>query len=355
MKEQISRNGAATCSLLGGREVSCIDIFLDAVSAEKMASRNTIDAYRVDIEQMVCFLYSIDVEVLCAEYSHLVRYVKHLNSMHFAVSSVARKISSMRQFFAFLLSESLRTDNPASLLSMPKRPRLLPKAVSQHNMGILLDAASSEQTASGVRNSAVLEMLYATGMRVSELVGLKLDTLKYNRMTGEISDTIIVRGKGGKERVVVIGESAISKLMEYLKVRADFLKKHGQQSQWLFPSCGKDGRIKHITRQRLGQVLKQLGVQNCIDPNALSPHKIRHSFATHMLQEGASIRVIQELMGHSSINSTQLYTKVYSETARNAVLQHPLAHIASFDDPPRTDCNEEGDDVLDVPGIGKVK
>lgn len=307
---------------------ACLEAFLEVLLAERIASSNTICAYRTDIEQLAAFCAERNLPIERVEYQHLVQYIESLHAKHLSYSSLARKISSIRQFFSFLFSEKIKADNPADLLVMPKKQFTLPKALSEKDITCLLDVANSE-TYTELRNNVMLEILYSSGMRISELVTLKVEVLKYDLRSCEMANAIMIQGKGGKERLVMLGDVVIEKLKRYLIARDEFLKKHAQQSRWLFPSLDKDHRMHHITRQRFGQILKQLAVRCNINPSTLSPHKIRHSFATHMLQHGANIKVIQELMGHSNINSTQLYTKICSEITKNAVQKHPLVDYAS--------------------------
>jgi integrase/recombinase XerD len=295
------------------------------LAAERTATQNTISSYRADLEKFFFFLDRKHINIVSAKYSDLVHYIDYLTCHSFSASSIARKISCMRQFFSFLLSEDLRNDNPAELLSTPKKAICLPKALAENDLDVLFQALSKDDSSEGIRNATMLEVLYSTGMRISELVTLKIQCLEHNEKTDKITNTMVIRGKGGKERLVVLNDGAILKLSEYLVIRRDFLKKHKQQSNWLFPSAKKNGLLSHISRQRFGQILKELALQNNIDPNIISPHKIRHSFATHMLKGGADIKVIQELMGHASINSTQIYTKICSEDAKAALQKHPLA------------------------------
>ena len=307
-----------------------IEMFLESMVAERCASKNTLESYRIDLEQMLKFFYDKNIDIAQSQYNDIVSYIEHLNNKKFSDSTIARKISSIKQLFIFLLSEGIRSDNPATLLSLPKKINSLPKSLSEKNIMILLDVAQQDISAEGMRNSTMLEMLYATGMRISELVTLKVEALKYNKHVNHIENSMFIKGKGGKERMVILGEEIIHKLIKYLDLRTIFLQKLKKQSNWLFPSLDKNGCVIHITRQRFGQILKQLAIKSNIDPTTLSPHKIRHSFATHMLQYGANIRVIQELMGHSSINSTQIYTKICSKMAKNAMKQHPLANNIDY-------------------------
>jgi integrase/recombinase XerD len=308
------------------KDITYLETFLEMLAAERVVAHNTSLSYKADLEKLILFLASKNLSVDKTSHKDLVEYISLLTKQNFSASSIARKISAIRQFFLFLLSENIRKDNPAELLTTPKKPKLLPRALTEQSIENLFNALDEDSSDEGVRNNAMLELLYATGMRISELVTLTIQALERDRRTNTINKSMLITGKGNKERVVLLNDTAIAKLEKYLPIRSSFLKKHKQSSSsWLFPSLTKHGTVSHISRQRFGQILKELALNQGIDPYILSPHKIRHSFATHMLQHGANIKAIQELMGHSSINSTQIYTKMCSNMALKALQKHPLA------------------------------
>ncbi|CAL7959524.1 Tyrosine recombinase XerD [Alphaproteobacteria bacterium] len=304
-----------------------LENFLDMLLAERSASVNTITAYRNDIVSLINFLLARDLSIHDVNYNELVEYITYLNVEHFANSTLSRKISAIRQFFHFLMTEHIRGDNPTSNIELPKRVRHLPKALSQQDINILLEAVYKDNSVEGIRNIAMLEILYATGMRISELVTLKMQMIECNAISKVILNRLLIKGKGGKERIVLLNDTAVVVLQKYLSVREYLIKSSGgKKNDWLFPSLTKNKRVTHMTRQRFGQILKALAMANGIDPSIVSPHKIRHSFASHMLQNGANLRIIQDLLGHASITSTQIYTKVYDDKIADLFLnKHPLA------------------------------
>lgn len=299
------------------------------LQGERGASRHTLEAYGRDMKDLAVFLgrkpHSQTPET--ATLASLKAYFSHLATLRLAPNSAARKLSSVRQFYQFLCSENIRSDNPALGLDTPKTAKSLPKYLSQEEVSALLSQAHADGTPEGFRLTALLEILYATGLRVSELVSLTLDTLQTNAAksmpdAGSLKNFLIVRGKGGKERLVPLNDSAKAAIAAYLPLRLSFMGKK-PYSPWLFPSFGEEG---HLTRQRFAQLLKRLAVTAGIFPAKVSPHVLRHSFASHLLHNGADLRVVQELLGHSDISTTQIYTHILDEKLRTLVHEHhPLA------------------------------
>ncbi len=309
--------------------VALIESFSEMLLGERGVSRHTLQAYESDIKELAAFIVShapaqkletVDLETLKAYFSYLAK-------RRLAPSSAARKLSAIRQFFQFACSEGLRADNPALSLDAPKAAKPLPRYLVAEEVEALLTQAHSDGTPEGLRLTALLETLYATGLRVSELVSLELASLQTNTRNAilhadNLKDFLIVRGKGGKERLVPFNHSAKSALVRYLAVRQRFLGKK-PYSPWLFPSFGEEG---YLTRQRFGQLLKSVAVSAGIRPERVSPHVLRHSFASHLLHNGADLRVLQELLGHSDISTTQIYTHILDERLRTLVHDHhPLA------------------------------
>jgi len=217
----------------------------------------------------------------------------------------------------FLLLEGVRRDDPTTELDTPRLGRPLPKILSETEIKSLIDAAQSWPGEEGIRLGCVLELLYATGLRVSELVTLPLAAARRDPRF------LVISGKGGKERVVPLNEPGRAALRKYLERREDFLP-DSRPSRWLFPSRGRTG---HLTRQRTGQLLKELAVKAGLDPDRLSPHVLRHAFASHLLDHGADLRSVQQMLGHADIATTQIYTHVESARLRKLVESaHPLAH-----------------------------
>ncbi|WP_105440289.1 site-specific tyrosine recombinase XerD [Neorhizobium sp. T25_13] len=302
-----------------------IEAFLEMMSAERGAAGNTLSSYERDLEDLQSFLAAGNVSALTAQSANLSAYLAHLGAQGFAASSQARKLSAMRQFYKFLYAEGLRGDDPTAILDAPKKGRSLPKIMSEDDVTRLLDLAAKEAAEPGpdqlarLRMLALLELLYATGMRVSELVSLPVKVLDQE------GRFLIIRGKGNKERLVPLSRSAIAALGPYGQARQASLAKTGD-SPWLFPSAGKEG---YLPRQVFARDLKGLAARAGLRTAAISPHVMRHAFASHLLQNGADLRVVQELLGHSDISTTQIYTHVLEERLRELVqTHHPLAKQA---------------------------
>lgn len=299
-----------------------IESFLEMQLAERGASTNTIAAYQRDLTEFFGFLKRRKLDALSIDRSGLEAYLTTLKKLDRAPSTSARKLSCLRQFFAFLYSEKHRADNPALTVASPKQGRSLPKVLTQEDILKLLRTAHDNPTPDGRRMTALLEVLYASGLRVSELVSLKTAQLQKIPNSKSYAPYLLVKGKGSKERIAPLNEAALQAVDDYLHVRPVFLSKN-EKSPWLFPSSGAEG---HLTRQRFGQLLKELALKANIDPAKLSPHTLRHSFATHLLEGGADLRVIQELLGHSDISTTQIYTHVSQKRLHDMVNEkHPLA------------------------------
>jgi integrase/recombinase XerD len=293
------------------------------LSAERGAAAHTIDAYRRDLAEFLAFLAGKGIDAKRAKPDHIRAYLAGLARKGLAPTSRARKLSAIRQLFRFLLGEGMRGDDPCSAIDSPRLGRPLPKILSLAEVETLLDTArEASEAADGaarrraLRLYAALETLYATGLRVSELIALPRKVL--------IADdqVLTIKGKGGRERLVPLNEAARNALAAHLAaVREDEARGRGV-SPWLFPSSGGD----HLTRQRFGQELKALALAAGIDPVRVSPHVLRHAFASHLLERGADLRTVQQLLGHADISTTQIYTHVIEERLRRLVEQHhPLA------------------------------
>jgi len=293
-----------------------IEAFLEMLSAERGAAANTLAAYRRDLERFAAFLGARGGDLLGAEPEAIRAYLSSLADQGLSAATSARRLSALRQFYRFLLAEGLRGDDPCNLIDSPRLPRPLPKVLSEAEVEELLAEARRVEGPGGARLVALLEVLYATGLRVSELVGLPRSALAHDRRL------VIVRGKGGKERMVPLGEPAAAALEAYLELRPRFLPE-GASSPWLFPSRGGSG---HLTRRRLAQLLKELALGAGIDPGGVSPHVLRHAFGAHLLAHGADLRAVQQMLGHADIATTQIYTHVLDERLKALVREHhPLA------------------------------
>lgn len=315
--------------MAGGKSASdlqLIALFLDMLAAEQGAGDNTIGAYRRDLEDLSAFLKRKRTVFAHATTDDLRGYLADLDERGFKASSVARKLSALRHLFRFLLAENFRTDDPAAILSGPKRGRTLPKVLSIADVDRLLGTAKSlaakpAQTATQrvrtLRLSCLLEVLYATGLRVTELVTLPLAAARRD------ARMIVVRGKGNKERFVPLNNSAKQAMADYLAAMDDARDEDAKPTKWLFPSFGEGG---HLTRQHFARELKELAAAAGIPSRVISPHVLRHAFASHLLHNGADLRIVQTLLGHTDISTTQIYTHIVEERLKSLVRDlHPLA------------------------------
>jgi integrase/recombinase XerD len=306
-----------------------ISLFLDMLAAEQGAGDNTLDAYRRDLTDFSGFLAHRGENFAGAGTEALRDYLADLDQRGFKASSAARRLSAMRHLFRFLLNERIRSDDPAAILSGPKRGRGLPKVLSIADVDRLLvraktsiDAAevSALQRLRAMRLYCLLEVLYATGLRVSELVALPRSAARRD------AGMIVVRGKGDKERLVPLNEASRQAMADYLAATEALrvnTKKNAVNSKWLFPSFGESG---HLTRQHFARELKELAAAAGLAPRLVSPHVLRHAFASHLLHNGADLRIVQTLLGHTDISTTQIYTHVVEERLKSLVRDlHPLA------------------------------
>ena len=274
-----------------------IDIFLEALSAEKGRSTKTLSAYESDLRLADS---AISGGLMGATQNALQEY---LSSLPDKASSIARKASALRGFYKFLMLEKIITTNPSTNLELPRRERTLPKFLSISEIDLLISSAGDIKTS--IRLRAMIELLYASGLRVSELCELP--------MTGILGDKLLIHGKGAKERIVPMHDGAIDALNRWLSARGDI------ESKYVFPSNGKSG---HITRDGFFKILKKCAVLSGIEPARVTPHVLRHSFASHLLSGGANLRAIQTMLGHEDISTTQIYTHVMPEKLKETVINH---------------------------------
>ncbi len=288
------------------------EAFLEMLAAERGAARLTLAAYQNDLADCARFLAGAALEDASGD--DLRRYLGALARRRMQPRTVARRLSALRQFFRFLVLEGVRRDDPTSALDAPRLGRPLPKIMSENEMKALLAQAREWEGPEGLRIRAMAELLYGAGLRVSELVSLPLAAAKRSPRF------LVVRGKGDKERLVPLGAQARAALADYLEARGHFLAA-GAASPHLFPSRGG-----HLTRRRAGQLVKELARRAGIDPARLSPHVLRHAFASHLLDHGADLRSVQAMLGHADIATTQIYTHVESARLERLVnAHHPLA------------------------------
>lgn len=304
---------------------SHIDAFLEMLGAERGAAPNTLEAYRRDLHDFAAFLDRRGSQIAAAEAADISAYLAALSQDGLKASSRARRLSSLRQLYKFLLAEGVIARDPSHGHSGPRRERALPRTLNVAEVDRLIataaeraDKAEGADMARAVRLHCLLEMLYATGMRVSELVSLPRTVLSGDKRV------LTIKGKGGRERLVPLNASAMSALERYLKLGTS---EDGTSltvaTKWLFPSKSEQG---HLTRQRFGQDLKALAEQSGLDPDRVSPHVLRHAFASHLLDRGADLRTVQQLLGHADISTTEIYTHVLEERLKRLVEEHhPLA------------------------------
>ncbi|MEO1089304.1 MAG: site-specific tyrosine recombinase XerD [Pseudomonadota bacterium] len=295
-----------------------VDAFLDMLLTERGASANTIDAYRRDLARYAGWCARRCTRAERADDDLVRAYAADLRQAGYARRSAQRHLSAIRQFHRFLVVEGWRADDPTRALDSPKSDRPLPRTLSEADVDSLLAAAAAAEGPAGRRLACLVELLYAGGLRVSELAGLTLDDL-------DLGEGITrVRGKGGKERVVPLGQRAQRAVADYLEVRATFQRARADAG-YLFPSRSRQG---YLTRQRILQLLKALALEVGIEPARLSPHVLRHAFATHLLANGMDLRVLQALLGHADIATTEIYTHLdRSGLARLVETHHPLASV----------------------------
>jgi integrase/recombinase XerD len=287
-----------------------IEAFLEMLVAERGAARNTRLAYEADLLDFASFAAARGHAPARADAAVLQGYMASLARSGLAGRTAARRLSALRQFYRFLLREGVRADDPTSLLDGPRLPRALPKYLAEQEVEALLEAAGKRPGITGVTARAALEILYATGLRVSELLGLPRRAL-----AGDAA-VLMIRGKGGKERIVPLSDTA-------KQAAAALVALHDKQGRWLFP--GRDAH-RALTRQGFGQMLKLVALEAGLDPVRVSPHVLRHSFASHLLAHGADLRSLQLLLGHADIATTQIYTHVLAERLQRLVeTHHPLA------------------------------
>ena len=297
-----------------------VGLFLDMLAAERGAAANTLAAYTRDLDALLAYLGSQGRNLSNATTDDLRGHLASLSDSGFKASSVARRLSAMRQLFKFLYAEGHRADDPAAVLEGPKRGRALPKVLSIKDVERLLDAARAgmndksakpAQRLRAARTACLLESLYATGLRVSELIALPATAARTKQAM------LVIRGKGGKERLVPLNDAARRAMTDYLKLAGK------SESKWLFPSFGESG---HMTRQHFARELKTLAASCGIAAAKISPHVLRHAFASHLLHNGADLRVVQTLLGHADISTTQIYTHVLEDRLKSLVRDlHPLA------------------------------
>jgi integrase/recombinase XerD len=294
-----------------------VDAFLEMMAVERAAARNTLTAYGKDLADAAAFLKARGRDLSNASTEDIEAWFAGLGAAGLAPATAARRRSSIRQFYRFVLGEGWRTDDPSRRVEAPRQGRPLPKVLSRDEVERLIAAAAAKDGGQGLRLAALVELTYASGMRVSEVMGLPLTALARDPAY------LIVKGKGGKERLAPLNEAARTAVKAWLAVRKDFLPRGDAANPWLFPSRGKAGRL---TPRRFSQLLEEAAIAAGIDPAKVSPHVLRHAFATHLLEGGADLRVVQTLLGHADIATTQIYTHVAGDRLAEVIRsKHPLS------------------------------
>jgi len=293
------------------------EAFLEMMAVERAAARNTLSAYSRDLTDASGYLATRAKGLADATAEDIEAYFADVGARGLSPATAARRRAAVRQFYRFVLGEGWRDDDPSRRVEAPKKGRSLPKVLSREEMDRLIAAASARDGAQGLRFGCMVELAYASGLRISELTALPLASLARD------PSYVIIKGKGGKERLAPLNITARAAVKAYIAVRRRFLPKGDRANPWLFPSRGKAGRL---TPRRFAQVLDEAAADAGIDPERVSPHVLRHAFATHLLEGGADLRVVQKLLGHADIATTQIYTHVATDRLREVVqTRHPLA------------------------------
>ena len=302
---------------MSGQGAAWAEAFLEMMSVERAAAKNTLIAYGRDLAAAAEFLGGRGRDLAQASAEDVEAYFAALGARGLSPATASRRRAALRQFYRFVLGEGWRPDDPSRRIEAPKKGRSLPKVLSRQEVDRLIAAAGARDGAQGLRLACMVELLYASGLRISELTGLTLAALARDPAY------LIVRGKGGKERLAPLNGAARTAVKAYLAVRTGFLPAGQKASPWLFPSRGKAGRL---TPRRFAQLLDEAAADAGIDPARVSPHVLRHAFATHLIEGGADLRVVQTLLGHADIGTTQIYTHVASDRLAEVVAtKHPLA------------------------------
>jgi integrase/recombinase XerD len=312
-----------------------LDNFLLLLKSENGFSNNTIISYKNDILQLQKFLHNANITLNQVKEHNLIDFLAFLDQQKLTNNTICRKIATFRNFFNFLEIEKIITNNPTKNLIIPKKHNKIPKFLSEQEILTLLNFAHNDSSEFGIRIACMLEILYASGLRVSELVSLPINIIGKINQNNKIKfkNHLIIKGKGNKERIVPLSTKSLEILGKYLDLRNKMGQSH---SKYLFPGiirASKKDKIifrdnnltdKHITRQRFHQILKELATKTNIDPDRVSPHIIRHSFATHLLNNGVDLVILQELLGHSDISTTQIYTHIIESKLQKLIKKHPL-------------------------------
>jgi integrase/recombinase XerD len=294
-----------------------VEAFLEMMAVERAAARNTLAAYEKDLVDASGFLAGRGRDLTDAGLEDIEAYFLDLGARGLSPATATRRRAAVRGLYRFALGEGWRADDPSRRIDAPKKGRPLPHVLTRDEIDRLIAAAGAKDGAAGLRLACMVELLYASGLRISELLALPLAAVVREPAY------LIVKGKGGKERLAPLNDPARAAIATYLPARASFLPKGAKESPWLFPSRGAGGRL---TARRFAQMLSEAAVAAGIDPSRISPHGLRHAFATHLLEGGADLRAVQKLLGHADIATTQIYTHVAQDRLRTVMEKsHPLA------------------------------
>lgn len=305
-----------------------IEQFLEMMLAERGIAKNSILGYKNDLLDFQSFLTHRQLSELNIQGLEIRSWIEHLAKNGLQPRSINRKISTIKGYYEFLISESYANYNPILIIDLPKYQAKLPSVLSINEVKTLLDYCEEDKTFEGIRLKAMIHLLYASGLRVSELVSIKLSDVLVNKISNIVSKMFTIKGKGAKERVVLINQLALNSLAEYLVIRSNFInKKNSRSNLYLFSSKATEG---YMTRQNFALLLKQAALKASLNPINISPHTLRHSFASHLLENGADLRVIQELLGHTDISTTQIYTHIQTNHLKKALELHPLQSVTNI-------------------------
>jgi integrase/recombinase XerD len=301
-------------------ENNYISNFLEMIVIERGLAKNTLTSYKNDLDQLNEFCKKKNLNTIKLDEKNLEDYLSKFINQGYEKTSLARKISTYTQFFDFLIEEKLIANNPIKNIKQPKLDSKLPFIISVEDIQSLISNSKQDKSNLGIRLNCMIEIMYASGIRVSELVTMTLASLYQDK------NFIIISGKGNKERLIPISKDTQDTINNYLKIRKFFFNKN-KEVKWLFPS--KQSKVGHITRQRFSQLLSLLSDKAGLKIKKISPHKLRHAFASHLLANGADLRSLQQMLGHEDISTTQIYTHILDERLKQIVKdKHPLSKVS---------------------------
>jgi len=290
-------------------------LFDEMLLVERQAAKNTRRAYKSDIHSYIKFInVKYSLSILNVESKNITSWYRSLSEKSISRNSYLRKVSSIKEFYRFLYSDGLIKNNPAKDIESPKKHQNIPKVLTVRQIEDIINALKSDNCLKSIRLLALIEIMYSTGIRVEELMSISLNAINYE------NQSIFIKGKGGKERVVPFGINALKAIKKYIGIRELFIK-NKNNSSFMFPSIGKQG---YLTARRFSQLLKEVSIKAELSHLSISPHILRHSFATHMLSGGADLRVLQEILGHADISTVQIYTHIVDDKKKMALSFHPL-------------------------------